>query len=936
MAIKPIEILIRARDEASSIFTGIQTKITAVGIAVASFFGIALFSNAVKSAAEFEAALSRVKAAAGATDEEFKLLKQAAEDAGASTKYTSVEAAAALENLAKAGLNAKDSITALPAVLSLAQAGDIGLGQSAEFVTKAVMGMGLAFDQAGRVADVLAMGANASNTSVTGLAQALSYAAPVAHSLGLSLETTVAIIGKFADAGIDASRAGTALNAVLSQFSDPSSKFREELGRAGIITNNFEKALRQLAAAGPAGEKAILAVGLEAGPALRALLGQGIGALDDLKHKLDESAGSAAKMALVMEDNLPGAMKGLGSAWDTVKNVLGAPVLPVLKEGVDQLSGALRSAVADGTVVKFGEAMAEAFRSGLKWAQDFLGQVNFSQIGDDMRDFATRTGEAFAAIGEYASAAGNSVKLVYGVMSAGANTVLGVVYLIGEAFAGVASSIQAGVALIMEGFAKVTFGAVSASFKAAAAEIRLSAEATWAASEALGAKSSAAFQRVADGAQLARDGFDGLANASTSATPAVEATGRAIGDMAKQLEAAADKTAATRKATEDKTQADNAATAAVANLKQQYAELMAQGNLQGAAEALQKLAVQTRNVADASEDAKARVEQAFKNLGMATTKDLDDMAARSKGAWETIKADGTSAASVLTQAFQVYAKAAIEAAGRHGEAAVDAVKRTLESEAAAKRLGVQFDETGKVIVKSMSNGTESINKTGEALSRATDKANDLAKALINAKYSRPGEGAKPPKPGDGKDDYDPGYGSAYSRPGESPVNGDGLTKAEYDRKQNLKGQNAVDNTLMFKLRDKGANLTAADIPELEAVLAAERKNDKMINNRLGGRAGLYSLDGLRDDSNWRQIKAQWQSFIDSEKNKAPAEADPPRAQDNKPPQQQAMNPSGGTTYVSNITIPGIGSASPRFADAGSQRDTENLLRQLAQAKGASI
>ena len=171
----------------------------------------------------------------------------------------------------------------------------------------------------------------------------------------------------------------------------------------------------------------------------------------------------------------------------------------------------------------------------------------------------------------------------------------------------------------------------------------------------------------------------------------------------------------------------------------------------------------------------------------------------------------------------------------------------------------------------------------------------------------------------------------YGRPGD-----DAAAQAD-ERTKRLSGQNAVDNTLMFKLRDKGANLTAADIPELEAVLAAERKNDKMINNRLGGRAGLYSLDGLRDDSNWRQIKAQWQSFIDSEKNKAPAEADPPKAQDNKPPQQQAMNPSGpGATYVSNITIPGIGSASPRFADANSQRDTENLLRQLAQAKGASI
>ena len=79
--------------------------------------------------------------------------------------------------------------------------------------TRTEAGMGAAVSGAGRIADVLAMGANASNTSVRGLAEALSYAAPSAPSLGLSLEQTVAYIGKFADAGIDASRAGTALNA---------------------------------------------------------------------------------------------------------------------------------------------------------------------------------------------------------------------------------------------------------------------------------------------------------------------------------------------------------------------------------------------------------------------------------------------------------------------------------------------------------------------------------------------------------------------------------------------------------------------------------------------------------------------------------------------------------------------------------------------------
>ena len=94
-------------------------------------------------------------------------------------------------------------------MLHLAQAGDVGLAESAEFVTKAVMGMGLAFTDAGRVADVLAMGANATNTSVSGLAQALSYVAPVAQSAtvrlrgSLTSHTIPACRSMRARAGID-------------------------------------------------------------------------------------------------------------------------------------------------------------------------------------------------------------------------------------------------------------------------------------------------------------------------------------------------------------------------------------------------------------------------------------------------------------------------------------------------------------------------------------------------------------------------------------------------------------------------------------------------------------------------------------------------------------------------------------------------------------
>lgn len=99
MAIKPIEILINAKDNASSVFSGLQGKVAAVGAAIATYFGISAFSNIVKGAADLEQGMSRVQAATGATAEEMAKLRKAAEDAGANSKFTSTEAAAALEGL---------------------------------------------------------------------------------------------------------------------------------------------------------------------------------------------------------------------------------------------------------------------------------------------------------------------------------------------------------------------------------------------------------------------------------------------------------------------------------------------------------------------------------------------------------------------------------------------------------------------------------------------------------------------------------------------------------------------------------------------------------------------------------------------------------------------------------------------------------------------
>ncbi|MDD2765016.1 MAG: phage tail tape measure protein [Opitutaceae bacterium] len=599
-----LRLLITAKDEASSIFGSLQSKAAGVASAIAAYFSVNFLAGVIKDAGDFEAALSRVKAATGASAQEMAALKKAAEEAGANTKFTSVEAAQALENLAKSGLTANKAIAALPAVLSLAEAGDVSLAESASYVTRTVSGMGVAVEEAGRIADVLAKGANASNTSVKGLAEALSYAAPSARSLGLSLEQTVGYIGKFADAGIDASRAGTALNAILSQFQDPASKFRTELTAAGITTSNFDQALRQLVVSGKGGEKAILAVGTEAGPALRGLINQGLGALDDLTKQLTAAKGSAAETAQTMGDNLPGAISGLSSAWDALKIKLGEPALAVVTQGVKDLTAAFKAAIDNGTITRFGEAIRSGLGAAIEWARKFAAEVDPTALAAKLEANATKIGVFFDAAAEKARNAGDVVRTVYGVMSGGVNVVMASIYKMGGVFSIIAASLLKDFSLIAAGLSKITFGGVSGGFKAAAEEIRISAIGMVGVAAEYGRQAELALSATVEGAELARKGWAGLTAPTGAATESVKAAGTTAREASADIMHLGNASqAAGDKASVAGAQHKAAATAAaekVKELRAEYDKLVAGGDTQGAAAKLLEIKAALKEVSAAA------------------------------------------------------------------------------------------------------------------------------------------------------------------------------------------------------------------------------------------------------------------------------------------------------------------------------------------------
>ena len=902
MAIKPIQILINAKDEASGVFDRLSGKVAAVAAAIAGYFGIKTFAGGVQGAADLESALSRVAAAADGGASEMAALRQAAEDAGTGTTYTSTQAAGALENLVKAGLSAKDAIGALPATMALAQAGDIELAQSAEIVTKAMAGMGLGVQDAARIADVLAKGANATNTSVEGLATAFSYVAPVAKASNISLESTVAILGKMADAGIDASRSGTALSNILAQFSDPASKFRTELAAIGITTSNFEQALSGLAAAGDKGEKAILAIGLNAGPGLRALLNQGMPALDALKKGLLDAEGAAAATARTMQDNLNGAMKGLGAVWGTVKNTLLTPVLPLLKDGVDQLTGALRGALSDGTVAKFGSAIATAFQGAIQWVKNFAASFDWQEVSARLQAFASDTQARLQQIGQWASNAGAAVQTAWGVMAGGTQTVLAVIYKVGEAFAGVVSRINDGAAWIAEKLSQITFGDVSKRFAAMAAEMRTEAGAFGAVADALAQKASEAFDAAAGHAQSARDGFASLGSAATAAASGIAS---ATSDMVKSLagvgQAATQAGEKTKAAFDQQAQATAAARAEVQRLRTEYDQAVATGNWQRAVELMGDLkratdaaAGSAENLKRSAQDAAKELAGAFSRAGVQTKDELAAAARLAQNDFDLIKNSGQASADGIAQAFKRAADAAI--AANNG-----IVPGWVQAQASTQGYEVAVDAAGKATLKA---AEQAGNATGE-MARGWHGVAGAAREATRA------AGEYQDKLGEGVQRV--GAGQFRNKDGwSSDAKGNVITARE---------DTALRNQRLAALfgEDMIGNANA------EAAYNLKKRIDLLTANSFGEGDGTLGL-----------LRKELERLI------AAMEADRAKARAGSADASAPMGARGagnggtssGVSYVSNITLDGR-TSSLQFADRQSQQEAEALLRRLSQARGAA-
>lgn len=359
----------------------------------------ALGTVAVKTAADFDTAMSKVAAVSGATGKDLDSLREKAREMGAKTKFSASEAAEAMNYMAMAGWKTGDMLSGIEGIMNLAAASGEDLATTSDIVTDALTAFGLSAQDSGHFADVLAASSSNANTNVSMMGETFKYAAPIAGALGFSVEDTAEAIGLMANAGIKSSQAGTSLRTIMSNLAGEVKICGNNIGEVTIATTNADGSMRDLsdiladcrtAFSGLSeSEQAAAAEALAGKNAMSgflALMNAAPADIEKLSGAIASCDGTSEKMAETMQDNLAGQ-------------------LTILKSQLEELA------------ISFGELLMPAIRSIVGWIQSLVDWLNGMDEGTKktiitVAAFVAALAPVLIVVGKVISAVGTIMTIV--------------------------------------------------------------------------------------------------------------------------------------------------------------------------------------------------------------------------------------------------------------------------------------------------------------------------------------------------------------------------------------------------------------------------------------------------------------------------------------------------------------------------------------------
>lgn len=332
--------------------------------ATAAIGGIAVVS--IKAFGDFDAALNKSISIMGDVSESLRTdMSDAAREVAKNTTFSAEEAADAYFFLASAGLDAQQSIAAMPQVAKFAQAGMFDMATATDLATDAQSALGLTSDDAAenlanltRVTDVFVKANTLANTSVEQLAAAFTTKAGNAlKTVGKSVEEGAAALAVFADQGIKGERAGTLLTNTIFGLNDTLDKNADEYKKLGLelfdaeggmlgfadISKQFTGVLGDMSTEQKLATLSSLGFTKQSREGILALVGNSE-ALTEYETKLKDAGGTVDEVSQNQLETFNAQMELLKSRFMDVAIEIGSQLAPKLVLLIDKLSPIIEKA----------------------------------------------------------------------------------------------------------------------------------------------------------------------------------------------------------------------------------------------------------------------------------------------------------------------------------------------------------------------------------------------------------------------------------------------------------------------------------------------------------------------------------------------------------------------------------------------------------------
>ena len=318
-----------------------KMKGSVLGFAAVLGIGGASLRGFIETTAGFEAAVSKLSAILGTTPDQIKALTDNAKKLGETTKYTAAEATNLQTELAKLGFTKNEILSATESVLKFAQATDAGLAEAAALAGAAIRMFGAEASESKRYVSAMSIATTKSALSFAYLRDALPTVGPVAKAFNFEIEDTLALLGKLADSGFDASSAATATRNILLNLADRGGKLATALGGPVKTLPELVAGLQKLKDKGVDLNTTLQLADKRSVAAFNAFL-QSADKITPLRDAITGVEGDLDQMASTMGDNVKGAMAGLGSAWEALLIKLSENTNGPLKNMINWFTSLLR------------------------------------------------------------------------------------------------------------------------------------------------------------------------------------------------------------------------------------------------------------------------------------------------------------------------------------------------------------------------------------------------------------------------------------------------------------------------------------------------------------------------------------------------------------------------------------------------------------------